>query len=212
MMKRPVEHWILHYEAHYDAVPWPFRKSWDEFVRSPAPLVNPCDDFGRVSPSDGVSEMPSVPAHLPRCRPRGTYRMAIYHDANWLYAFLEAENGPIIVSTSEIERIPRFKGVHRTYPALALLSSDHYFVYQFGVDANGKKTARVGPAVQGARQKAPTPRKLQWDFALIPDSKGELSCWRIARESIADAFAGDSVQLALSRLCFETIEAVAWRW
>src|SRR6185503_3185035 len=75
-----MEHWIIHYDANYDAVPWPFAKTWEEFVNSPEPLVHPCDDFGRPAICDSLGETPTVPPRLPRLMPRGKYRMALYHD------------------------------------------------------------------------------------------------------------------------------------
>jgi hypothetical protein len=205
-----MESWIIYYDLNYDAVPWPFGKTWDDFVRSPEQLVHACDDFGRAAPCDSLSETPSVPPHLPRLVPRGRYRFALYHDADWLYAFLEAEDGPVIVASSVLAHIPQLQGVNSLYPVLALLTPDQRFTYRFALDAGGKPTATVAPVVYGKRQTAPPKREFSWELKVIPTEKGRLCCWRIARASIADAFLGNTVRLSISHMRFETMEAVAW--
>jgi hypothetical protein len=200
-----MENWIIHYEATYDAVPWPFAKTWAEFLETPEPLIHPCADFGRVAPCDGLSETPAVPPRLPRLRPRGRYQMAVYHDADWLYVFLEAENGPVRVSPEQLDAIPHLRGVPRLLPVVALLTPDQRFVYRFG-----REGASIAPLVYGKRKAVPPARKLEFELKILPTARGELSCFRIARAGIAEAFLGNTVQLSLSRLHFETLEAVAW--
>jgi len=205
-----MERWIIHYEASYDAVPWPFTKSWEEFARNPEPLQFTCDDFGRAAPCDSLSETPSVPPHLPRLVPRGRYRMAIYHDAEWLYVFLEAENGPVIVPTAQLDAIPHLASVNHFYPVVALLTPDQRFTYRFGLDGRGQPSSSITNVVYGKRVVEPLKRTLRSDLHIIPTKNGELSCWRIARASVADAFLGNTVRFSMSRMHFETHEAVAW--
>ena len=205
-----MENWIIYYDSNYDAVPWPFAKSWNEFVRTPEPLPFPCDDFGRVAPCDSLSETPTVPPHLPRLMPRGRYRMAIYHDADWLYAFLEAENGPVIVPTEQLNAIPHLKEVNHLYPVLVLLTPDQRFTFRFGRDGRGQPGASRTDVLYGKRMSAVAPREFRWDLQIVARPHGELSCFRIARASIADAFLGNTLRVSLSRMQLETMEAVAW--
>jgi len=205
-----MENWIIHYDANYDAVPWPFAKSWEDFVRAPAPLVHPCDDFGRPAICDSLSETPTVPDHLPRLMPRGKYRMAIYHDAEWLYAFLEAENGPVIVSTEQLNTIPHIKGVNHLYPMVALLAPDQRFTLRFGLDAQGQRSASIAQVIYGKRKPELPKREFKWELQVVSRPHGELSCFRIARASIADAFLGNTLRFSMTRMHLETIEAVAW--
>lgn len=205
-----MEHWILYYDSHYDAVPWPFVRSWEEWIRQPEPLVHSCDDFGRASPSDGLGETPTVPARLPRSVPRGRYRMAIYHDPEFLYVFLEAEDGPVVLSKEQLDRIPHLTGLSRLYHVLAVLSADQQFVYQFCLDAGREKDGSIKPVLHGARRVEPPAREMQWDFASVPRDGGELVSWKISRSSIPDAFTGNTLRVSLSRICHHTLEAVAW--
>lgn len=205
-----MERWIIHYDAHYDAVPWPYPVSWEQFVQSPQALEHPCDDFGRAAPCDGLSETPSVPPHLPRLQPRGRYRMAIYHDSHWLYAFLDAQNGPAIVTPEDLRAIPHLRDVHHVYPVLALLTADERFTCTFGLDGRGQPRAAMQPVAYGSRK--PSPPSWEPEFALhvIPTEGGDLSCWRIARAGIAAAFQGDLLRVSISRMHLPSIEAVAW--
>jgi hypothetical protein len=205
-----LEQWIIHTDANYDAVPWPFDIAWDEFVMHPRPLVHACDDFGRVAPCDGLSETPIVPPNLPRLMPHGRYRMAVYHDSTWLYAFLEAENAPAIVPSADIAAIPHLADLAHTYPVLALLTPDQRFYYRFGTDNHGNKSAGIAPMSYGARKGEPPRREVEWDFVTMPMANGGLSCWRIARDSLADAFLGNTVRCSISYMHWPTLEAVAW--
>lgn len=205
-----MENWILHYDPNYDAVPWPFAKAWDAFLQSPEPLPFACEDFGRAAPCDSLSETPSVPPHLPRLVPRGRYRFAIYHDAEWLHAFLEVEDGPVIVPPNVLANIPHMKGVNSVHPVLIFLTPDQKSTYRFGLDRDGKPSAAVAPVVYGKRKAEPPKREFQWEFTLIPTAMGRLCCWRIARANIADAFLGDTARFSITHMRFETIEAVAW--
>jgi len=205
-----MEHWIIYYDLNYAAVPWPFRNAWDEFIRSPEPLQFVCDDFGRAAPCDALSETPTVPPHLPRLVPRGRYRFSIYHDAEWLYAFLAAEHGPAIVPSVELDAIPHLHGVGRLYPMLVLLAPDQRFTYRFGLDSRGQPSAGMATVVYGKRKADLPKREFQWDFHVIPNPNGETSCWRIARASIADAFLGNTARFSVSHMRLDTIEAVAW--
>lgn len=205
-----MEHWIIYYDLTYNAVPWPFSKSWDAFLQSPEPLGHACDDMNRAAPCDGLSETPSVPPHLPRLVPRGRYRFAIYHDPDWLYAFLDAENGPTIVPSKVLGNIPHMKDVHSHYPVLVFLTPDQRFLYRFGVDGSGQSSAGIAPVVYGKRRVAAPKREFRWELKVIPTAKGDLSCWRIARADIADAFLGNTARISVSHMRFETIEAVAW--
>ena len=205
-----MEHWILHYDAHYDAVPWPFAVPWETFVKQPQPLVHPADDFGRAALCDGLSETPSVPSHLPRLVPRGRYRLAIYHDADWLYAFLDAENGPVIVPAAEIDHMPQLDGMNRSYSALVLLRPDQRLTYHFGLDDRGQPSAGIRSIVYGARKLGVPSRAFQWEIVVVPRATGELTGWRIARASIGDAFTGNTLRVSVSRMHFETLEHVAW--
>ena len=206
-----MEHWILDYDATYEAIPWPFSKSWDDFIRVPDPLVHANDDFGRASPSDGIHEAPSVLAHLPRSVPKGKYRMAIYHDARYLYVFLESEEGPVATPLEVLHKIPHLGNVFPSYPALALLTNDQKLDYRFGVDRQGGKHLRIGANAFGPRRREPpSPQSVDWDLVLVPRSGGELACWRIARASLADMLDGNRLRLSISRQRLDTLEVVAW--
>lgn len=42
-----MEHWVIHCDRNYDAVRWPYPKSWNVFLQSPEPQPFPCDHFSR---------------------------------------------------------------------------------------------------------------------------------------------------------------------
>ena len=199
-----METWILHHHARYQATPWPFAKDWDAFLRSPEPLVHAVDDFGRDSPRDYLSETPAVPAHLPRGKPRGRYAMAIYHDADFLYVLLDAAP-PAAVAGLEHDR--------RRMAMVNMITADQRTTLLF---ADGDRSQLPGYAfsnLQGSRADAPPSqrREERWDFHALPrDHSGELCCWRIARDSIADVFVGPTLSLSVSYASFAAIEAVAW--
>ena len=206
-----MENWIIHYEKTHDAVPWPFARGWDSFVENPEPLLYTADDFGRASPCDGLSETPSVPAHLPRGVPHGSYRMAVYHDPVHLYVFLDAEHGGVIVSPEELGQIPHLAGINTVYPCLAILSAAAGVIYRFGLDGKGVPHCNPTALAYGPRVKPlPPAGAMTWDFRFVPKTGGDLSCWRIARASLAAAFSGNTLRLSLSRMCFTSMESVAW--
>jgi hypothetical protein len=205
-----MEHWILHDANEYEAVPWPFRRTWDEFIAAPEALTETREDFGRAAPCDSLSETPHVPPNLPRLAPRGRYRAAIYHDAEFLYGFIDAQNGPVIVSDEALANIPHLRGLNPLYPVLVLLSRDQRFIFSFGLDGRGDPAGRVAPLVYGARKRDPEPRELKWDLRIVRRADGELTCIRVARASIADTFDGGVTRLSLTRMHFGSIEAVAW--
>src|ERR1051326_1435048 len=206
-----MEHWIIDCDTTYEAGPWPFVQSWDEFTKAPEPLTHANEDFGRCSPSDGIHESSNVPAHLPRAFPQGKYQMAIYHDAKYLYAFLDAEDGPVATPLGVLHKIPHLGKVFPSYPALALLTNDQKLDYRFGVDRQGGKNLRIGANAFGPRRREPpSPDSVRWDVVVVPRARGELSCWRIARASLADMLDGNRFRLSISRQRLDTLEAVAW--
>lgn len=205
-----LERWILYYDRVYEAAPWPFAQPWESFVEKPDALVQAADDFGRASPCDGLSETPSVPAHLPRAVPQGHYRMAVYHDAAYLYVFLDAAPGPTLVPREELQRIPHLAGVNTSYPVLTILSADAGVAYRFGLDAKSLPQCHVTAVAYGPRAKAPPAAAVTWDFRMVSRAEGTLSCWRILRASLAEAWVGPTLRLSLSSLEFTSMESVAW--
>jgi hypothetical protein len=206
----PSETWIIYYDRNYAAGPWPYAKSWEEFSRAPGPLVDAVDDFGRVSPCDGLSETPTVPANLPRGKPRGTYRLAVYHDPDFLYVILEAQDGPHLVAADQLRAIPHLAGVEPLPTAVVIPSVDERWNYRFGVNAQGEPEAQRHPALYGPRRATPPAAILQWDFRRVTLVGSEWTFWRIARSSIADALDGATLRLSVARACFYTLESVAW--
>jgi hypothetical protein len=215
-MNIPTENWILYRDHSYQATPWPFAKSFDAFLAAPEPLQNPCGDFGRAPACDGLSETPSVPAHLPRAVPAGKHAFAVYHDSENIYAFLESHDSPQIVTDAQLDAIPHMAATHRRYPCLTLFTPDNRTVYMFSLDGNGAKTVRHSTALYGPRKAPPAKRDIPFDYATItlPTAPGastsELACWRIPRSSIADTFLGNTLKISVSRLRLQTLEHVAW--
>ena len=126
--------------------------------------------------------------------PRGRYRFAIYHDADWLYAFLEAENGQVIVPTEQLNAIPHLKEVNHLYPVLVLLTPDQHFTYRFGRDGRGQPGASRADVLYGKRKSVVAPREFRWDLQVVPRPHGELSCFRISRASIRHRAAGGATR------------------
>ncbi len=211
-MNTPIapESWILYRSHSYQALPWPFAKSWDAFLASPEPLQNPCPDFGRMPACDGLSETPSVPAHLPRAVPAGKHAFAVYHDADYLYCILESHDAPYTVTDAQLDAIPHMAGVHRCYPSLMLCTPDNRFFYQLTVNGKGEKSGQFNRAVYGPRRKDSAPRTINFDLVTLPGANSELTCWRVPRSEIADVFTGNTLKLSVSRMRLQTLEHVAW--
>lgn len=205
-----MENWIIYYEKNYNAAPWPFAQGWDAFVNNPEPLKDPANDFGRVSLCDGLSETPSVPAQLPRALPQGHYQLALYHDPTYLYVFLEATPGPTIVSREDLRQIPHLAETHTVYPGLTILAADAGVIYRFGVDDKGQPQGRPTALAYGPRAKPLPAAAITWDFRYVPKAGGDLSCWRIARADLADAFTGNTLRLSISYMGVTSMESVAW--
>lgn len=196
------EKWIIYHDASYEAVPWPFSVSWGEFIEHPEPLVYTAHDFGRVSPSDGFGGIASTPPHLPRELPRGKYRMAIYHDHEYIYTFIETEPPP---------PVPGLQPVKSYRMGLGLLSADARYGYYFTTDQEEEKgTLYIIPNIGGSRQVPKPSNKVKWDCTVMDTAKGILGCWRILRADIAAAFRCDTLQLSLMCMWDPAMEAVAW--
>jgi len=205
-----MENWTVYCDYTYEATPWPFRKTWEEFMQAPEPLVHPNADFGRCSASDAIHESPVAPPFLPRALPQGQYQMAIYHDAKFLYAFLHAGDGPVATPLEVLHRIPHLNKMRASYPALALLSTDQRLDYRFGVDRQGAKNLRVSANAYGPRRREPIAPQLEWDVIIVSQPAGELTGWRIARAGLTDMLDGNRLQFSISRQQIETMESVAW--
>jgi hypothetical protein len=211
-MTIPTESWIIYRDHTYQALPWPFaQKPFDAFLAAPESLPHACADFGRVPCCDGLSETPSVPAHLPRALPVGKHAFAVYHDSQYLYAFLESHDGPYLITDAQFDAIPHMAAVHRRYPCLTLFTPDNRYVCMFSVDATGAKSVRFSPTVYGPRRAPAIKRDFPFDYAIVPlaDQK-EIACWRIPRAAIADFFEANKLKLSISRLRLQTNEHVAW--
>ena len=205
-----MEHWILYYDRTYDAVPWPYSRPWASFVGNPEPILHATDDFGRASPCDGLSETPSVPADLPRAVPQGRYKLAVYHDPEFLYVFLDAVNAPAVITEAQLRCAPQLADITPVFASLAIYSPDARSYLLFTLDPQGRPAVRTPCAVFGPRAKAPAQPPKQWDFRLVRRTDGDVSCWRIARAELADYVDGDSLHLAVSRMELLGIESVAW--
>src|SRR5262249_19779827 len=113
--------WMVYCDRAYEALAWPYAMSWDEFKRKPLPLAHACTDMTRVSPTDGMQEA-VVPRDLPRPAPRGEYRFAIHHDAEWLYVLLESRDAPKVTPWTRSASV---------LATVQILSNDGHFVFNF---------------------------------------------------------------------------------
>lgn len=197
-----MEQWIVYCRYEYDALPWPFDGDWEAFVAAPLALQYAVSDFGRVSPCDGLNETPTVPAHLPRAVPRGRYQLAVYHDPEFLYVFLLSHDPPSVPEVGE--------DAAGVLAALALLTADGRYYYMLLCNEQGDAWEVISPHGQGPRVPPAREQELAWNHALGELEGGKLSCWRVPRKTIADAFAGNVLRLSVSRICFHRVEAVAW--
>jgi hypothetical protein len=205
-----MESWILHYDPHYDALPWPFDRPWSEVVRSDLPLPHACEDFGRLSPTDGSTETPAVPPRLPRAVPAGRYRMGVYHDPDWLYVLLDATPGPAVLTPAMIETQVQVPRNCASMAVLNLLSADGRFVFAFFRDREGALQGRAQSARHGPRRSEPPARTPEWEFAEHPRPDGERTGWRLRRADLAGILDGSRLRLGISRLDFRSLEFVAW--
>lgn len=205
-----MEKWTLYVKPVYDALPWPFTCDWEGFLRNPQPLPKACPNVACPSLCDGLSETPTVPANLPRSAPRGQYRFAIYHDAAWIYAFLESADAEPVVSEAELRAESQLAGLGLISRALTVYSADDQTLFRFTHDGEDKPLASASAVLHGPHARPPAPWAPDWDFRVTRLAAAELACWRLARAALADAWRGDSLSLSLSRLCFTSLEAVAW--
>lgn len=205
-----MEKWNLYVKPVYNAIPWPFDCDWKEFLRAPRPLPRACDHLAVVSPCDGLSETPTVPPNLPRLIPRGRYRFAVYHDPAFLYAILESADAEPVVPEAELRREPQLAGYSLFSRALTVYSADGHTLFRFTHDGQDKPAASAGAVLYGPKRRTPQPWNPPWDFQVVRAGGSEWAFWRIPRPALAEAWQGDSLRLSISRLCYASVEGVAW--
>lgn len=205
-----MESWILYYDKTYEALPWPYGQPWGEVVSGGVPLLHACEDLGIVSPTDGATEIPSVPPDLPRGVPQGRYRLAIHHDADYLYVLLDAVEGPVAVSRVMFERQLQVPVNRPAIVALILMSSDGRFSLRFDQRTDGTLQFKANSLLYGPRKQSPPDATPDWQCIEQVRADGERTGWRIRRSSLPPGFGGETVRLSVSRMGFRNLEYVAW--
>ena len=214
------EHWIVHHAAAYDAVPWPYAKSWADFVRQPDALIYPAGGFGQVSPSDGFGETGAVPAHLPRKCTQGQYELAVYHDAEAVY---------VILAAALPEPIPDLAQHDGFRLGIALQAPEATWYWQSVIDQEGAAQSHAIPNVGGSRLRvcgqdelirqdvgfgrsvARLPVGVPYEHALIRDRNGRaLAVWRLNREGMTPFLQGNRFGFSAMSMHDASLEAAAW--
>jgi len=196
-----IERWMVYSNPVYEAVPWPFTETFEQFVGAPRELVAACDHVGRASPTDGTSEMPTVPAGLPRGLPKGNYQFAVYHDAGAVYVVFESRG---------VKPVARFEGGASVIAEVSMLTTDGRWMLHFRGFSEGEPKAWIHAVALGPTVPKPAERSFDWTFKHTRAGDVERCCWRIARASIADVIDGSTLRMSISHADLNAIEAVAW--
>lgn len=204
------EQWLVYGSPEYRACPWPYDARWEGFLSSPPPLRFASDAVACASPCDGLTETPSVPPNLPRLAPRGRYRAAVHHDADWIYVLFDFEDPPAVADPAELRAAPQLAGMALENVAVSIFTDDLRFCYVLDTDPAGEPRAFRKANVYGPRRAEPPAWAPEWDFRIVPAGAARRACWRIVRRSLADAIRGDALRLSISRLSFPSVEGVAW--
>ena len=221
------ERWILYLDTTCQAGRWPWgRKSWAALTAADiARLPGTVDDFGDCSPADGNVDMCHVPPDLPRRTPVCATRLAVCHDAKFLYVFQ--------VHVRPTRPIPELADVEREDFSLAIQLGGHQRGLYFGMNENGEhigcvqvwdpdlqpptaaedypwtllqKRAGVGPANSAAGILSAK----EYGARLIRGTGVLTAAWRLPRALLASGFDGNRLRLSSARFCHRTGETVCW--
>jgi len=205
-----MESWILYYDSTYEALPWPYRQTWEDVVHGDVALRGGCEDFGVVSPTDYSTEVPSVPPNLPRGVPKGRYAMGVYHDERYLYVMLDTAEGPVVVTPEMFKQQVQVPKARTAILSLMVMTADEQYIYHFSREADGDVRFRVSSARHGPRSASLPDVSVEWQYQEEQRRDGERAGWRLSRDSLDGVLAGQALRLSLSRTCFRSHEYVAW--
>ena len=220
------EHWNLYLDRDYQAMPWPWPgTSWEELTAAQVEaLPHAVEDFTRYSPSDGPTDMAQVPNGMPREAPVAITRLAVYHDTEHIYIFIDA--------VRPAQPIPQLVDlVNEDFSCVIPLNGEARGLY-FGMNERGEAIGCVqiwDPDIQ------PEGAENDWPFSLLTDNPGAgpsasragilrdgyrarclatdhgyVGCLQIDKRLIAGGMRDNSFSFSAGRCCYATIELLCW--
>lgn len=193
--------WIIDYRRSHHALPAPANFAWDKFVKHPHRLDNPIESFGSFSPTDGQSEVASVPGNLPREKPVGEYAAWVFHTAEFIYIVLQARH-PVALHNK-----PEHQGA---ITMVKLLSHDDTSVFSTTLDQDGRASTGVSGYGLVSRQPAVPSVAVSIRSQRVSHMDGQWDCFELPRTGLGNFLVNDSLRLSISHLFLGGIEAVAY--
>jgi len=225
-MTASIEQWNLYLDRTYQAVPWPWAgTTWEALTTEQvAALPRAIADFTRYSPSDGTIDMALVPADIPREAPVAVTRLAVYHDDEYLYVFIEA-----VRPTAPIPELADV--VNEDFSCVIPLDGEARGLY-CGLNQQGEAIACVQIWDQDLQ---PEGAENDWPFSLLNTNPGAgpsatragilregfsarvfttatglVGAFQIAKRWIAGGIRDHAFHFSAGRYCYATSELLSW--
>lgn len=195
------ETWIIDYLRSHQALPAPAGFSFERFMTEPSLLPNAIDQFGEFSPTDGQSEVPSVPGNLPRAAPRGEHLAWVLHDAEHVYVFMRSVDAPTLHGKSDMQG---------SITMLRLITPDIARVISCGIDHQGQTTLGASAYDLIVRQKPFEKRQIKVMVQRVMFEGAQWDGFALERSSLEGFIVEGRLRMSLSRVCLSSVEAVAW--
>lgn len=226
MTASPMEYWNLYLDHDYQAVPWPWPETpWEMLTAAQAAaLPRAIADFTRYSPSDGTVDMAQVPAAIPRELPVAVTRLAIYHDPEFLYLFIDAARPaqPIPALSDEtredfscviaLDGVARgiYCGLNDQNEAIACVqiwdgdlqpegADDDWPFSLMHTDRGAGPSASVGGIIREG-----------FDTRVFSTAAGLIGAFRLARRWLVGGIRDKTLRLSVGRVCYATAEWLSW--
>jgi len=223
---KSTERWNLYLDITYQAIPWPWPGTdWEQLNSDQvAALPHAVTDFTRYSPIDGATDMTHVPADLPREIPTTQTRLAVYHDKEHVYIFIDA-----VRPTEPIADLADLRG--EDFSCVIPLYDGSCGIY-FGLNEREQAIScvQVWDVID-----LPEKIRRKWPFTLlqshpgmgpfnstggiieegyqarcIATENGLIGSFRIKKRLLAYGLKRNSFQFSAARRCFATAELMSW--
>lgn len=212
------EQWNLYLDTTYEALPWPWPEAdWEDLGEGDLlPLPNSIDDFTRYPPGDGPLSMSGVPANLPRALPVCVTQLAVYHDEDNIYVFLNALRPERPIPELGDEGREDFScyfemnGLNRgIYLGLNQDGESICLPKVWDEDTQTPEDFEEFPWSQ-FREDPWRPLDVNYGARVIRHRDGILAAWRTARGVVARGMDGNRIRFTAGRRCYATAELVSW--